>query len=69
MPNWRRREAQKPWRQSLDAEKRERQVPLPCVPSQPGNQRRQRRGAINRNWGLMMADSQPLSGAPKAPNI
>lgn len=40
--------------------------PLPCVPTpawQPAPTKA--RCAINRNWGLMMADSQPLSGAPE----
>ncbi len=40
--------------------------PLRCVPTparQPAPTKA--RCAINRNWGLMMADSQPLSGAPE----
>lgn len=40
--------------------------PLRCVPTpawQPAPTKA--RCVINRNWGLMMADSQPLSGAPE----
>jgi dihydroxy-acid dehydratase len=62
----RKRAATKPGRRKIASVR----SPLPCAPTPalpPAPIKA--RCAINRNWGLMMAESQPLSAAPEGRNI